>query len=63
VSELTRRRFLERTGFLAAAGLLAQLPNVPWVRAATSASPDLNHQPMNGLVAFVVSGPDDYSRS
>jgi len=62
VSELTRRRFLERTGFLAAAGLLAQLPEVPWVRAATSLKPDLNHQTMNGLVAFIVPGPDAYSR-
>lgn len=63
MSELTRRRFLERTGFLAAAGLLAQLPEVPWVRAATSAKPDLNRQTMNGLVAFVVPGPDRYSRT
>jgi hypothetical protein len=62
VSALTRRRFLERTGFLAAAGLLAQLPNVPWVRAATSLKPDLNHQTMSGLVAFIVPGPDAYSR-
>jgi hypothetical protein len=59
---LSRRRFLERTGFIAAAGLLAQLPNVPWVRAATSAKPDLTHQTMNGLVAFIVPGPDAYSR-
>jgi hypothetical protein len=62
VSALTRRRFLERTGFLAAAGLLAQLPEVPWVRAATSLKPDLNHQTMSGLVAFIVPGPDAYSR-
>jgi hypothetical protein len=63
VSELTRRRFLERTGFLAAAGLLAQLPKVPWVRAATVAKPDLVHQTLNGLVAFIVPGPDRYSRA
>ena len=62
MSELTRRRFLERTGFLAAAGLLAQVPSVPWVRAAISAKPDLNRQTMNGLVAFIVPGPDAYSR-
>lgn len=62
MSALTRRRFLERTGFLAAAGMLAQLPDVPWVRAAISAKPDVNHQTMNGLVAFVVPGPDAYSK-
>jgi hypothetical protein len=62
VNPLTRRRFLERTGFLAAAGLLAQLPEVPWVRAATSLKPDLNHQTMSGLVAFIVPGPDGYSK-
>jgi hypothetical protein len=62
VSALTRRRFLERTGFIAAAGMLAQLPSAPWVRAAISAKPDLNHQTMSGLVAFVVPGPDAYSR-
>jgi hypothetical protein len=62
VTKLTRRRFLERTGFVAAAGLLAQLPSAPWVRAALSAKPDVDHQTMSGLVAFVVPGPDAYSR-
>ena len=62
MSELTRRRLLERTGFLAAAGLLAQLPSAPWVRAAVSAKADVNRQTMSGLVAFVVPGPDAYSR-
>lgn len=61
MSALTRRRFLERTGFLAAAGMLAQLPSTPWVRAAISAKPDLNHQTISGLVAFIVPGPDAYS--
>ena len=62
MSELTRRRFLERTGFLAAAGIIAQLPSAPWVRAAISAKPDVNHQTISGLVAFVVPGLDAYSR-
>src|SRR2546423_8070892 len=66
MTELTRRRFLERTGFLVAAGLLAQLPDFPgWLdRAqAAAAKPDLVHDTMNGLVAFVVPGPDRYSRA
>jgi len=62
VSALTRRRFLERTGFIAAAGVLAQLSDPAWVRAAISARPDLNHQTMSGLVAFIVPGPDGYSK-
>ena len=32
------------------------------MRAATSLKPDLNHQTMNGLVAFIVPGPDGYSK-
>jgi hypothetical protein len=63
---LTRRTFLERTGFLAAAGLLAQLPDVPgWLDRvqAAAAKPDLVRDTMNGLVAFVVPGPDRYSRA
>ncbi len=65
MSELTRRRFLERTGFLAAAGLLAQLPSAPWLRGAyaAAAKPDLVHETMSGLVAFIVPGPDSYSRA
>ena len=62
VSALTRRGFLERTGFIAAAGVLVQLSEAPWVRAAMSAVPDLTHQTMSGLVAFIVPGPDGYSK-
>jgi hypothetical protein len=61
MSELTRRRFLERTGFLAAAGLLAQLPG-RFAAEALSAKSDLVHDTLSGLVAFVVPGPDPYSR-
>ncbi len=32
------------------------------MRAAMSAKPDLNHQTMSGLVAFIVPGPDGYSK-
>ena len=64
MSELTRRRFLERTGFLAVAGLLAQLPSAPWLRSAyAAATADVVHETMSGLVAFIVPGPDRYSRA
>ena len=62
VSALSRRRFLERTGLIAAAGILAQLSEPAWVRAAMSAAPGLTRQTMSGLVAFIVPGPDGYSK-
>lgn len=64
MSELTRRRFLERTGFLAAAGLFAQLPGRAWLADAyAAATADVVHETMSGLVAFIVPGPDSYSRA
>jgi hypothetical protein len=64
MGELTRRRFLERTGFLAAAGLLAQLPGRAWLADAyAAATADVVHETMSGLVAFIVPGPDSYSRA
>jgi hypothetical protein len=64
VDELTRRRFLERTGWLALAGFAAQLPT-RWLDAAraTALKPDLVHDTINGLVAFIVPGPDAYSKA
>lgn len=32
-----------------------------WAQAAQAATPDLLHDTFNGLLAFVVPGPDDYS--
>lgn len=64
VGELTRRRFLERTGWLALAGLASQLP-ARWLDAAhaMAAKPDLVQDTLNGLVAFIVPGPDAYSKA
>ncbi len=64
MDELTRRRFLERTGWLALAGFAAQLP-ARWLDAAraTALKPDLVHDTINGLVAFIVPGPDAYSKA
>lgn len=51
-----------------AATLAAQLPglvarNPAWLESALAAGPDLVHDTFNGLVAFVVPGPDPYSRA
>jgi hypothetical protein len=57
--------FLHHGSFVAAAAALAQLPDWPgsssWLQAAEAATPDLVHDTYNGLVAFVVPGPDAYS--
>ncbi|MBV9213345.1 MAG: hypothetical protein JOZ25_06830 [Actinobacteria bacterium] len=61
---LSRRRFLERIG---AAAVLAQLPaflaRQGWLEAALATETDLTRDTLNGLVAFVVPGPDDYSKA
>jgi hypothetical protein len=65
--ELTRRSLLIRGGALAAGGILAQLPGglraQGWLEEAAQAAarPDLVHETLNGLVAFVVPGKDRYS--
>ena len=50
---------------LAAAAALAQatdlLTSRGWVQAAEVATPDLLHDTFDGLLAFIVPGPDDYS--
>ncbi len=62
---LSRRAFLGHAARLAAAAALIQLPAVltgrGWLEAAKAAQPDLVHETLNGLVAFIVPGPDPYS--
>jgi hypothetical protein len=65
--ELTRKSLLIRASALAAGGILAQLPGAlraqGWLEEAADAAarPDLVHETLNGLVAFVVPGKDRYS--
>lgn len=65
--ELTRRSLLIRASALAAGGVLAQLPGAlraqGWLDEAAEAAarPDLVHETLNGVVAFVVPGKDRYS--
>ena len=65
-SDLTRRDLLERAGFLGAAAMLAQLPDLArlegWLDDAHAATPIDVQQTFEGLVAYVVPGPDRYSR-
>lgn len=61
--ELGRRGFLQATGLAAAASAL--LRGGPFIAALTqsahAAGLDLVHESLNGLIAFVVPGPDAYS--
>lgn len=62
---VSRRSFLGSAVFLAvtSAFLPARtfLGSRGWLEAAQSAAPDLVHDTFNGLLAFVVPGPDSYS--
>ena len=62
---VSRRGFLGNMALLAAAAALARatdlLTSRGWVQAAEVATPDLLHDTFNGLLAFIVPGPDDYS--
>jgi hypothetical protein len=59
---LSRRAFLGRSGLLAAAAALTPefLARHAWAQAPPG-PPDLTTDTINGLVAFIVPGPDDYS--
>lgn len=62
---LSRRSFLIQSSQLAAALALAQasgiLGELGWLKQAYAAELDIVHDTVNGLVAFVVPGPDAYS--
>jgi hypothetical protein len=62
---LSRRDLLRNTGMLAAAAALAEAPGLfegrGWGTAAAADPVDLVTDTFNGLVAFIVPGPDDYS--
>ncbi len=62
---MSRRELLERSGLAGAGVLLAQLPGFlgskGWVEAALAQDADQVRDTINGLVAFVVPGPDAYS--
>ncbi len=59
---LSRRAFLGHAMQLAAAAALpAVLFNRGWLEAARAAQPDMVRETLNGLIAFIVPGPDPYS--
>ena len=64
-SGISRRALLERAGLAGAGALLAQLPGFlsskGWLEEAHAQSADLTRDTLDGLVAFVVPGPDPYS--
>lgn len=65
MSTISRRSFLGNVAFTAAASALLSargfLDSQGWLEAATAAPSDVVHQTFNGLFAFVVPGPDEYS--
>jgi hypothetical protein len=62
---ISRRGFLGNMLLLSAAMVLTRatdlLTSRGWAQAAEIATPDLIHDTFNGLLAFIVPGPDDYS--
>ena len=62
---LSRRAFLGQAGKLAAALALVQTSGIlserGWLEPAYAAQLDVVRDTLNGLIAFIVPGPDDYS--
>lgn len=62
---ISRRGFLGNMALVTAAMALARatdlLTSRGWIQAADVPNPDLLHDTFNGLLAFIVPGPDDYS--
>src|SRR5947207_2128317 len=62
---ISRRGFLGNMALVTAALTLARATDVltsrGWAQAAEVVTPDLLHDTFNGLLAFIVPGPDDYS--
>jgi hypothetical protein len=65
--EITRRQFLARAGAIGFGAALVQLPAAlrgkGWLDAAAAQDPNLTRDTINGLVAFIVPGPDEYSKA
>lgn len=61
-NQLSRRWFLRQTALFTAGAAFLRSPGARgWIKAATVATPDLTEDTYNGLLAFVVPGPDPYS--
>lgn len=64
-NRISRRQFLARAGAVGFGAALVQLPAAlrgkGWLDEAEAQDPDLTRDTINGLVAFVVPGPDEYS--
>ena len=62
---LARRSFLGQAGRLVAAVALVQASGIlqkrGWLEPAYAAQPDIVRDTLNGLIAFIVPGPDAYS--
>ena len=65
--QLSRRSFLGQAGLLSTSVSLVQafgmLCDCRWLKPAYAAQQDLVHDTLNGLIAFIVPGPDAYSEA
>lgn len=64
-NRISRRQFLVRAGAVGFGAALVQLPAAlrgkGWLDEAAAQDPNLTRDTINGLVAFIVPGPDEYS--
>lgn len=61
---LSRRSFVRTSLLTTAAVAIANSPLLgPLLKTAQAATPDLLHDTFNGLLAFIVPGPDTYSQA
>jgi hypothetical protein len=64
-NQISRRQFIARAGALGFGAALVQLPAAlrgkGWLDEAAAQDPDLTRDTINGLVVFIVPGPDEYS--
>jgi hypothetical protein len=64
-NRISRRDFLVRAGWVGFGAALVQLPGAlrgkGWLDEAAAQDPNLTIDTINGLVVFIVPGPDEYS--
>src|SRR3954452_5922514 len=67
VEPFSRRSFVQRAGVAAAAAFLAQMPGLldakGLLQKAIASESDLTRDTLNGLLAFILPGDDEYSKA
>src|ERR1700757_5102833 len=61
---IPRRQFMRVRLFAGSGFAIANSPLIgTWMKTAKAATPDLVHDTLNSLLAFIVPGPDAYSQA